>query len=148
MKLSNKKKNSRKASTTKEWSLCPNCKKVIFAGEGHFVPPVLGDKGFFICYKKNKEYEWVQGCIDSYGKINSEATEQIEIHDGDLMRGKRWRWNIRRQEFCNIAPRTVEELNNRHLMVLTEEETFSVVDHLIKKGFAEDHLLEYYRPCE
>jgi|WetSurMetagenome_2_1015567.scaffolds.fasta_scaffold1335287_1 hypothetical protein len=29
--------------------ICPNCKKELTAGEGHFAPPSLGEPGFYIC---------------------------------------------------------------------------------------------------
>lgn len=51
MKLSNRKKNTRKAFAPKRQMPCPNCKQYIVAGEGHFVPPSIGEDGFFICQK-------------------------------------------------------------------------------------------------
>lgn len=30
---------------------CPKCNKVIKKGQGHFVPPSLGEEGFFGCEK-------------------------------------------------------------------------------------------------
>lgn len=33
---------------------CPNCKAKLTRKEsGHFVPPSFGDKGFFVCEKKD-----------------------------------------------------------------------------------------------
>jgi hypothetical protein len=49
MKLSNKKKNNRKTSALKKQVSCPNCKQQVTVGDGHFAPPSLGEKGFFIC---------------------------------------------------------------------------------------------------
>lgn len=46
MKLSKETKNKRKHYST--WfHNCPNCKQRITGG--HFVPPSLGEKGFYIC---------------------------------------------------------------------------------------------------
>ncbi len=28
---------------------CPNCKKELMHGEGHFVPPSFGEEGFYAC---------------------------------------------------------------------------------------------------
>lgn len=30
---------------------CPNCKKVLVKGQGHYVPPSLGESGYYICNK-------------------------------------------------------------------------------------------------
>lgn len=34
--------------------LCPNCKKPLKKGEGHFMPPSLGEKGYFVCSKPDE----------------------------------------------------------------------------------------------
>lgn len=47
MKISNRKKNIRKALGLRESPTCPNCGK-----EGpHFVPPSFGEDGYFVCDK-------------------------------------------------------------------------------------------------
>ncbi len=33
---------------------CPNCGEKILYGGGHFVPPSLGEPGFFVCDKGEK----------------------------------------------------------------------------------------------
>ena len=53
MKLSKVKKQKRRSNFS--WlktGTCPNCKQDLKIKEGHFVPPCFGDKGFFICDKK------------------------------------------------------------------------------------------------
>lgn len=47
MKISNKKKNERKARGLKP--VCPNCKKRGL----HFAPACMGEPGFFTCFKSN-----------------------------------------------------------------------------------------------
>jgi hypothetical protein len=85
---------------------------------------------------------WVNGCIDSYGAIHAVATVEIEMHKGNTQNGKRWRWNIGDQDFSSLAPRTVEEANNRIVMLhLNEEEHFTVCDWLIRHGYASDDIL-------
>ena len=85
---------------------------------------------------------WVNGSIDSQGAIHASASVDIEMHSGALLNGKRWRWNIHSQEFCAIAPRTIEELNNRiRLLTLNEEELFTVCDWLVRNGFAGEEIL-------
>ena len=85
---------------------------------------------------------WVNGCIDSHGAIHAVATVEIEAHEGKTLNGKRWRWNIGNQDFSSLAPRTVEEANNRIVMLhLNEEEHFTVCDWLIRHGYASDDIL-------
>lgn len=49
MKIKNKKKNERKQVLPKKEPICPNCGK-----EGlHFIPPSLGEAGFFACKLSN-----------------------------------------------------------------------------------------------
>ena len=85
---------------------------------------------------------WVNGCIDSHGAIHAVATVEIEAHEGKTLNGKRWRWNIGSQDFCSLAPRTVEEAKNRIQMLhLNEEEYFVVCDWLIRHGYASDEIL-------
>lgn len=31
---------------------CPNCKATVKIGQGHFVPPSLGEEGFYICERR------------------------------------------------------------------------------------------------
>lgn len=85
---------------------------------------------------------WVQGCIDSNGAIHAEATVNIEMHEGKLLSGKRWRWNIGSQDFSTIAPRSLEEDNNRREMLnLNNDEYFAVCDWLIRRGYASEDIL-------
>lgn len=85
---------------------------------------------------------WVNGSIDSNGAIHAVALEEIEAHEGATLRGKRWRWNIARQDFSLIAPRTVEEANKRrHLLVLSDEEYFSVCNWLVQHGYAGEEII-------
>lgn len=39
---------------------CPNCGKEIKRGEGHYVPPSLGEEGFFACISKNNPAQGAQ----------------------------------------------------------------------------------------
>lgn len=85
---------------------------------------------------------WVNGSIDSYGNITATITKVIEMHDLENSKGKRWRFNIHTQDFCAIAPRTVEEANNRiKLLTLNDEEYFTVCDWLIKNKYASEDIL-------
>lgn len=36
---------------------CINCDEVLKAGAGHFAPPCFGDEGFFICKRKDSNYD-------------------------------------------------------------------------------------------
>lgn len=49
MKLTKETKTKRKLFAPKKKFTCPNCQTVLEEGDGHFVPPAFGDKGFFIC---------------------------------------------------------------------------------------------------
>tara|TARA_R100000951_G_scaffold111396_1_gene110357 strand:- start:325 stop:492 length:168 start_codon:yes stop_codon:yes gene_type:complete len=54
MKVPNRKKNERKKIEREAgWNvfICPNCEEPTANG-GHYVPPGLGDPGWFICKKK------------------------------------------------------------------------------------------------
>lgn len=83
----------------------------------------------------------VAGCIDSSGAIRARPSKGIATHPPDLMRGHRWRWIVGSQEFMHLAPRTVAELNDRHLMALTSEEDFAVCDWLVRHGYADDRII-------
>jgi len=83
----------------------------------------------------------VAGCIDSHGSISGRATKGVEVHRASESRGKRWRWIIHRQEFHNLIPKTLEEINNPRMNVLTDEEHFAVCDWLIRHGYADDSIL-------
>lgn len=89
-------------------------------------------------------YNWVIGSIDSNGAIHAEALVELKAHHGKMLNGKRWRWNIARQEFGSLAPRTVAEANNRiKLLTLNYEECFAVGDWLIRHGYADDNILSH-----
>lgn len=91
---------------------------------------------------RDHNHRWVQGCIDSNGAISASASVFIEAHSLTLSRGKRWRWNIHAQEMTPLAPRTVEEANNRIKMLsLNDEEYFAVIDWLIRHGYADESSL-------
>ena len=91
---------------------------------------------------REHKFGWVNGCIDSNGAIHANATIAIEAHKGDTLKGKRWRWNISSQDFSALAPRTVEEANNRiKLLHLNEEEYFIVCDWLIRHSYASPDIL-------
>ena len=91
--------------------------------------------------RRNHKFRWVNGCIDSYGAIFAVPTVEIESHGGKTLNGKRWRWNISSQEFMSLAPRTVEEANNRIKMLsLNDEEYFIVSDWLVCHGYADEDI--------
>jgi len=82
---------------------------------------------------------WVIGCIDAYGAITAAAVERGRTHNEDESRGKRWRWNICRQEMAwEIPGRTIEEINNPEINELTEDEFFIVWDWLAKRGYTDE----------
>ena len=49
MKLTKETKTKRKLFTLKKKFTCPNCSAKLEEGNGHFVLPSFGDRGFFIC---------------------------------------------------------------------------------------------------
>ncbi len=84
----------------------------------------------------------VCGCIDSLGYITARASKGISTHRPNESIGKRWRWLVQSQEFHSLAPKTVEEANNRISMLhLNDEEHFAVCDYLIKNGYAHPDIL-------
>lgn len=84
----------------------------------------------------------VVGCIDAHGAITARARKEIECHRPEESRGKRWRFLVWSQDFHALAPRTLEEDNNRRAMlILTEEEHFAVCDWLIRHGYADERIL-------
>jgi hypothetical protein len=72
---------------------------------------------------------WVIGCIDSHGAIVARhATSGGNImHGSSESRGKRWRWNIWRQEFFSTLRGRLDEL--------TEDEHSAVVEWLERRGY-------------
>jgi len=85
---------------------------------------------------------WVNGCIDCHGAIRATATVEIEMHNLETSKGKRWRFNIAAQDMMSLAPRTEEEANNRiKLLTLNDEEYFAVCDWLIRNGYADGSIL-------
>ena len=72
---------------------------------------------------------WVVGSIDAYGAIHARAVSGggNVMHGPAESKGKRWRWNIWRQEY--VATR-----NASHEM-LTDDEWKIVDDWLIKHGY-------------
>jgi hypothetical protein len=75
----------------------------------------------------NDDPMWVIGCIDSYGAIVGRAATSVEniMHGAAESKGKRWRWNIWGQDWCDT----------RNHDQLTDEEFLLVVDWLERKGY-------------
>lgn len=91
---------------------------------------------------RNHPMSSVAGCIDAQGEIRGRATKEIDFHPPELSKGKRWRWLIWSQDFHSVAPRTLEEANNRIAMLhLNEEEHFAVCDWLVRHGYADDSIM-------
>ena len=91
---------------------------------------------------RDHEMMSVVGCIDAHGAITARACKEIGCHRPEESRGKRWRFLVWSQDFHALAPRTIEEDNNRRTMlILTEEEHFAVCDWLIRHGYADDRIL-------
>lgn len=87
---------------------------------------------------RKHEMGYVMGCIDSYGEIRGKATRQMECHPPELSKGKRWRFCIWSQEFSIIMPKTLEEYNDPHSKILTDEEAFLVWNWLMEKGYTDE----------
>ena len=69
------------------------------------------------------------------------------MHNLETSKGKRWRFNIAAQDMVSLAPRTVEEANNRiKLLTLNDEEYFLVCDWLIRHGYADESILPNTQP--
>ncbi len=51
--------------------ICPKCRQYLYPGEGeHFVPPSLGESGFWLCNKPDKYGRPVTGetnCLENSG---------------------------------------------------------------------------------
>jgi hypothetical protein len=41
-------------NSLKRTRVCPNCKKDLGTGPGHFCPPCMGEEGFFTCQKEGE----------------------------------------------------------------------------------------------
>ena len=55
MKISNKRKNQRKARAIPRTFTCPNCGAELREGDGHFMPPSLGEPGMWCCKEGGAE---------------------------------------------------------------------------------------------
>lgn len=53
---------------------CHNCGEEVSSGEGHFIPPSLGDPGFYSC-KKKEQSDVAQGNTDISGPLYPETAE-------------------------------------------------------------------------
>lgn len=78
---------------------------------------------------RDHEMMWVIGCIDSNGAIVASPSKEGRTHRPEESRGKRWRWCVWSQEFCDVFAGT------GHLL---DEEVFAIREWLIKRGYASD----------
>ena len=55
MKITNKRKNKRRAMAIPRTFSCPNCGAVLREGQGHFMPPSLGERGEWMCPDESEQ---------------------------------------------------------------------------------------------
>ncbi len=77
---------------------------------------------------------WVIGCIDANGAITANPSREGRTHSIEESKGKRWRWCVWSQEFIDAGPRMTHP-------ELSDEESFTVCDWLVRRGYAAETII-------
>lgn len=81
---------------------------------------------------RSHDIMWVIGCIDANGAITANPSREGRTHRPEESKGKRWRWCVWSQEFCDVFMGG---------QAFTDDEIFAVWEWLRKRDYTDDRTM-------